>query len=186
MAPRKASLAVALLTGDCGKAQTFTKVVCIYMKALFWLAALLVSPQVFAHDDEPNLRLSEVGAFQVSGSVMQPPEMALSLTQIQAPFIATLQKLGKTIDQNNYSNVVGSEIEITSLAIKRTTVYAVKVSFHYTEPCTSTRLGFATTCALWERYELPKIVNNPQAASLYVMKAIAAAAEAFAAEFRRH
>jgi hypothetical protein len=162
-----------------------TKEVQNNMKVLFWLAAVLVSPCVFAHDDEPNLKLNEAVSFQVSASLQQTSETGMSLAMIEAPFIDALQRLGKKIDQNNYSNVIGSEIQITSATIKGNTVYAVSVSSHYTEPCVSTRLGFQLTCALWERYKPLTVVDSPDAATRYVEKAITHAADAFAAEFQR-
>ena len=156
------------------------------MKVLLSLAALMIAPCIFAHDDEPNLRLADVGSFQVSSSLIQPSETHLTLSMTEAPFISALQKLGKKIDQNNYSNVIGSHIVITSATIKGSTVYAVNLSFRYTEPCASTRLEFQTLCDLWESDEPPAIFDNPEAASLYVKKAITSAADAFAVKFGRH
>jgi hypothetical protein len=142
----------------------------------FWSTAAV------AHDAEPNLKLNLVKSFQVAASLEAPQASRLSLGALEAPFIEMLRKRGKSIDQNNYDNVVSTDVQIASSGSQ----YAVSISFHYREPCVATRLRLDLTCPVWEHYEGLAIFTNLDDATGYVMRATKAAARLFEAEFDRH
>lgn len=132
-----------------------------------------------AHDAEPNLKLNLVRSFQVSASIEAPPGTRLSLQALQAPFMEILRRRGKSIDQNNYENVVSTDVKIASSGSQ----YAVSVSFQYREPCVATRLRLELTCPVWEHYEGLTTFTNLDDATEYVLRATSAAARLFEAEF---
>ena len=146
---------------------------------LFAIPFVLCVSRAVAHDVEPKLHLSSVKTFQVSATINAPPAARLSLAALEALFIEVLQKRGKTIDQQNYGNVVSTDVEIASAGSQ----YAVRISFAYREPCTVNRLKFQMTCPVWEHYELLKAFSSLKDATEYVISAAKAAAQLFDAEF---
>jgi len=142
----------------------------------------LWSTAAVSHDAEPNLKLNLVKSFQVSAGVEAPPGTQLSLKALEAPFIEILRKRGKSVDQNNYDNVVTTEVSIASSGSQ----YAVSIFFQYREPCVATRLRLELTCPVWEHYEGLKMFTNLDDATAYVIHTTDAAARLFEAEFDRH
>ncbi|WP_435628080.1 hypothetical protein [Candidatus Ferrigenium straubiae] len=135
-----------------------------------------------AHDAEPNLRLGSVKTFQVVATIIAPQEARLSLDALKAPFIGILQKRGKKIDQNNYDNVVSTNVQIEGSGSH----YSVALSFSYSEPCVAGRLKLKLTCSLWEHYELLKSFSTLEDAVNYSANTTKTAARLFDAEFDRN
>jgi len=159
------------------------------VKAHRALLLVFACSPLIAHEDEPDLQLNSVKSIQVAGIVIAPRQLTLSLEDLVAPFRAALTKRGVKIDQNNYDNVISTDLEVTSATVGTTTIYAVQLSFHYTEPCSSIRLSLHTTCPLWEHYELLQTFDTPDAAEAvqrYVMSTVSAQAKEFAAQFHGH
>jgi len=142
--------------------------------------ALLFNAAI-ADDAEPNLKLNLVKSFQVAASLEGPQAAQLSVEALEAPFIEMLRKRSKSIDKNNYDNVVSTEVQIASSGSR----YAVNISFHYREPCVATRLRLDLTCPVWEHYEALEVFNNLSDATEYVMHATRDAARLFDSEFDR-
>jgi hypothetical protein len=145
------------------------------LTATFWSIAAV------ADDAEPNLRLNLVQSFQVSASIHVPQGTRLSLGALEEPFKEMLRMRGKKIDQNNYDNVVSTDVEIASSRSQ----YTVRISFNYTEPCIATRLRLELTCPIWGHYEALQIFTNLDDATEYVLRTTRAAARQFAPEFER-
>jgi hypothetical protein len=151
-------------------------------RQLFALALLgLLALKIDAQEDEPNLHLGSVKSFQVSASIIAPSGSGLSLEALEAPFIRVVQKRGKKIDQNNYDNDVGTEVQIVSSGSQ----YVVEITFSYREPCVATRLKLQLTCPVWEHYELLHTFSSLDDAVGYAMSATKSAAQLFDAEFNR-
>jgi hypothetical protein len=151
------------------------------MKTIAIILFVLIATAVQAQDDEPDLRLKEVESFQVSGGVIAPPGSRLSLEVLKAPFVDMLQRKGKTVDQNNYDNVISTDVEIAASG----SMFTVDIHFEYRESCVMERLKLHTTCAVWEHYKLLKVFSSLDEADNYVITTIKAAAQLFGAEFDR-
>lgn len=154
---------------------------------LFTCALILLSISsgfAIAHEDEPDLKLSLVKSVQVTYSVIAYPEVFPSTKEIEEQFKNILTQNKIKIDQNNYDNVVGTNIEIAKQPIVNgLPIYAVKMSFHYSETCHVPRLGIKSSCELWGRYELLKTFTNPDDVKKYVSGNVTAAVNDFAAHF---
>jgi len=149
---------------------------------LLAVAATFCFSAAIAHEVEPNLKLNLVKSFQVAASIEGPQGARLTLDALEAPFIERLRKRGKAVDQNNYDNVVSTEVTIAVSGSH----YAVDISFHYTEPCVATRLRLQLTCPIWEHYQGLEMFATLDDATDYVLRATTSAAQQFDTEFDRH
>lgn len=157
------------------------------MKRLTWTLFLLLLSSGFAiaHVDEPDLKLNQVKSVQVSYNISAYPEVSPSAKEIEDQFKNVLAQNKIKIDQNNYDNVVGTSIEIAKQPmVNGLPVYAVKMSFHYSETCHVPRLGIKSSCELWGRYELLKTFTNTDDVKKYVSDNVTAAVSDFAEHLR--
>lgn len=158
---------------------------CSCYKPIFLFFGLsVVTQNINAHGDELELELTQIESIQVSGGISGPLEATLSLKDIKEPFIKRLTKKGIKIDQNNHEYVISTNGQIHKTSIQNEVVYAVKISFHYSEPCSSFRSNVQLQCNLWEHFESLKFFYSPKDVKKYIKNAVDSTAELFLREFK--
>jgi hypothetical protein len=148
--------------------------------ALISLLLVFCSQTARAHNDEVDLKLNEIKSIQVAASISAHTEVNFTLDEIENEFKNRLAQRNVKIDQNNYDNVVATNIEIERIKVSGGgTVYAANISFHYTETCAVPRLKITGSCALWEHYEGVHMFTDPREIRSYVTRTVSKWAKAF-------
>ncbi len=152
------------------------------------LACLVVSPTLIAlsqdDNDEPDLKMNEVHTVQVSGTIISPTELALSLSVMVAPFKEQLSRAGVAIDHNDYAHIVSPTIEISTTTVHGTKVYAVSMSAHYEEECLLERAQVKLRCELWQQLELLHMFSKPDDVRSYILKSMSSWSKDFISVLR--
>jgi hypothetical protein len=147
------------------------------------LAALATAPPHVSAQDDLELRLDRVRSMQVTAGLFTFPELGLGLESLQGPFKAVLRERRVKLDQNNYENVVSAHLQIARTQVGNSTIYAVRLTSEYREPCTVDRLKLSTMCAVWEASDLMEIFDNVADVRKYVAKTVSKQAAEFSAVF---
>lgn len=106
------------------------------------------------------------------------PEIGVGPETLSGPFKDALQKRGVMVDRYD-GYLIEVELQSNKISVGTTSVYAVTLSFEYTEPCEVKRIGLSMACTIWDDHEPLRTFSDPIAARKYVVETVQTQVKSF-------